>query len=168
MWLYSRDWHIINQLNCSKNKTDNNNNKKPQTSQKPHNSHLLGCTFFFSWHLVASSWGQDLCQSHCYTDESPGQCQGLKDFYENVWIEQVNGWVIEKSKGILGKNRQPPRRPGEQEVTDQLLEKGMATTVYSSLENPMNSVKRQKGNDTERWTPQVGRCPIHYGRRVEK
>ena len=117
MWLYSRDWYIINQLNCNKNKTDNNNNKKPQTSQKPHNSHLLGCTFFFSWHLVASSWGQDLCQSHCYTDESPGQCQGLKDFYENVWIEQVNGWVIEKSKGILGKNRQPPQRPGEQEVT---------------------------------------------------
>ena len=28
---------------------------------------------------------------------------------------------------------------------------------YSSLENPMNSMKRQE-NDTERRTPQLGRC----------
>ena len=36
---------------------------------------------------------------------------------------------------------------------------------YSCLENPM---KRQKDKDTERWTPQVSRCPICYWRRVEK
>ena len=36
---------------------------------------------------------------------------------------------------------------------------------YSCLENPMNSMKR---HDTERWTPQVGRCPICYWRKVEK
>ena len=32
--------------------------------------------------------------------------------------------------------------------------------LYSCLENPINSTKRQK--DTERWTPKVGRCPICY------
>ena len=38
---------------------------------------------------------------------------------------------------------------------------------YSCLENPMNSMKRQK-DETERWTPQVGRCPVCYWRSVEK
>ena len=32
----------------------------------------------------------------------------------------------------------------------------------------MNSVKRQERHDTERWAPQVSRCPICYQRRVEK
>ena len=40
------------------------------------------------------------------------------------------------------------------------------TLQYSCLENPMSSMKRQR--DTERWTPQVSRCPICYWRRVEK
>ena len=31
---------------------------------------------------------------------------------------------------------------------------------YSCLENPMNSMKMAKRKDTERWTPQVSRCPI--------
>ena len=39
---------------------------------------------------------------------------------------------------------------------------------YSCLENPMNSMQREKRDDTERWNPQVGRCPICYWRRVEK
>ena len=42
---------------------------------------------------------------------------------------------------------------------------------YSCLENLMNSMKRQchtKKYDTERWSPQVSRCPIWYWRRVEK
>ena len=39
---------------------------------------------------------------------------------------------------------------------------------YSCLEDPMNSMKRQKEQDTERWTPQVSRCTICYRRRVEK
>ena len=34
---------------------------------------------------------------------------------------------------------------------------------HSFLENPMNSMERQK-DDTARWTPQVGRCPICYWR----
>ena len=34
---------------------------------------------------------------------------------------------------------------------------------YSCLENPMNSMKRQKKYGTERWTPQVGRCPYATG-----
>ena len=38
---------------------------------------------------------------------------------------------------------------------------------YSYLENPMNSMKRKK-EDTERGTPQFGRCPICYWRSVEK
>ena len=38
--------------------------------------------------------------------------------------------------------------------------------LYSCLGNPINSVKRQK--DTERWTPQVSRCPVCYWRSVEK
>ena len=46
------------------------------------------------------------------------------------------------------------------------LEKGMATLQQSCLENPVNSMKRQKDN-TERWTPQVSRYPICYWRRVE-
>ena len=48
-----------------------------------------------------------------------------------------------------------------------LLEKGMANQ-NSCLENPMNNMKRQKKYDTERWTPQVNRCPICFWRRVEK
>ena len=39
---------------------------------------------------------------------------------------------------------------------------------HSCLENPMNSMKRQKDYDTERLTPQVTRCPICYWRSVEK
>ena len=39
---------------------------------------------------------------------------------------------------------------------------------YSSLENPMNSMKRQNDKDTERGTPQISRCPICYWRSVEK
>ena len=39
---------------------------------------------------------------------------------------------------------------------------------YSCLENPMNSMKRQKDEDTERGTPQVSRYPICYWRSVEK
>ena len=35
---------------------------------------------------------------------------------------------------------------------------------YSCLENPMNSNEKAKRQDTERWTPQVGRCPISYWR----
>ena len=38
---------------------------------------------------------------------------------------------------------------------------------YSCFENPMNSMKKQR-YDTERWTTQVGRCPICYWRTVEK
>ena len=39
---------------------------------------------------------------------------------------------------------------------------------HSCLENPMNSMKRQKKKkDTERITPQVGRCPICYWRSME-
>ena len=38
---------------------------------------------------------------------------------------------------------------------------------YSCLENPMNSMKG-RWQDTERGTPQVGRCPICYWRSVEK
>ena len=37
---------------------------------------------------------------------------------------------------------------------------------HSCLENPKNNMTRQK-YDTERWTPQVDRCPICYWRRVE-
>ena len=38
------------------------------------------------------------------------------------------------------------------------LEKGNGKLLqYSFLENPMNSMKRQE-NDTERRTPQLGRC----------
>ena len=33
---------------------------------------------------------------------------------------------------------------------------------YSCLEDPMNSMRRQKDKTTERWTPQVGKCPICY------
>ena len=39
---------------------------------------------------------------------------------------------------------------------------------YFCLENPMSSMKRQKRKDIEKWTPQAGRCPICYCRRVEK
>ena len=39
---------------------------------------------------------------------------------------------------------------------------------YSCLENPMNSIEKGKREFTERWTPQVGRCPICYWRSVEK
>ena len=39
---------------------------------------------------------------------------------------------------------------------------------YACLENPMNSMNEAKRQDTERWTPQVGRCPICYWRSVEK
>ena len=39
---------------------------------------------------------------------------------------------------------------------------------YSCLENPMNSIKRQKDMTLERWTPQVGRCPICYWWSMEK
>ena len=39
---------------------------------------------------------------------------------------------------------------------------------YSWIENPMNNTKMQKRYDTERWTPQVGRWPTWYWRRVEK
>ena len=39
------------------NKIDNSNDKKTPPNPKPHNSQLLGCTFFFfpSLHLVALS-----------------------------------------------------------------------------------------------------------------
>ena len=39
---------------------------------------------------------------------------------------------------------------------------------YSCLENPMNSMKRQKDKDTERGIPQVCRCPICCWVSVEK
>ena len=39
---------------------------------------------------------------------------------------------------------------------------------YSCLENPMNTMKRQKDMTLERWALQVGRCPIHYWEEVEK
>ena len=38
---------------------------------------------------------------------------------------------------------------------------------YSCLENPMDSMKRQKRYDTRRWVPQVRRCPICYWGRAE-
>ena len=42
------------------------------------------------------------------------------------------------------------------------------TSEIENLENPMDNVKIEKRYDIERWTPQVGRCPICYWRRVEK
>ena len=39
---------------------------------------------------------------------------------------------------------------------------------YSFLEKPMNSMKRQKNKDIERWTPQVSRCLTFYWKSVEK
>ena len=48
------------------------------------------------------------------------------------------------------------------------LEKGMQTTSYSCLENPMNSMKRENDRILKEKTPQVGRCPICYKRSVEK
>ena len=38
---------------------------------------------------------------------------------------------------------------------------------YSCLDNPMKIMKKQK-DDSERWTPHVGRCPICCRRRLEK
>ena len=38
---------------------------------------------------------------------------------------------------------------------------------YSCRENPINSMKRQKDLTLEDETPQVGRCPICYKKRVE-
>ena len=39
---------------------------------------------------------------------------------------------------------------------------------YSCLENPINSIKRQKDMTLKDETPQVGRYPICYWRTVEK
>ena len=39
---------------------------------------------------------------------------------------------------------------------------------YSCLENPMNSIKRQKDRTLEDEPSQVGRCPICYWRSLEK
>ena len=39
---------------------------------------------------------------------------------------------------------------------------------YSCLENPMNSMKRQKDMTLKDEEPQVSRCPVSYWRRVEK
>ena len=39
---------------------------------------------------------------------------------------------------------------------------------YSCLENPMNCMNSMKRYDTERWTPQMSRCPICYWRIAEK
>ena len=39
---------------------------------------------------------------------------------------------------------------------------------YSCLENPMNSVKRQKGRTLKGELPRSVRCPICYWRSVEK
>ena len=41
------------------------------------------------------------------------------------------------------------------------------TTSVFFLENPMNNMKTKR-YDTERWIPQVSRCPICYWRRAEK
>ena len=41
------------------------------------------------------------------------------------------------------------------------------TSVFLPWE-PHEQYKKAKRYDTERWTPQVGRCPIHYQRRVKK
>ena len=147
-------------------------NHPPCQNPKPHNSQLLGCTFFFfsSLHLVALSWGQSLCHGHCCTDQSPGQCQVLKDFHQNVWIEQANGWMIKKSKRILfGKKRQPPRRPGGQEVTLTNHRRRECQTALLLLPwEPHEQYEKTKRYDAERYTPQVGRCPIRYGRGVKK
>ena len=39
---------------------------------------------------------------------------------------------------------------------------------YSCLENPMNSMKRQKDMTLKDEEPQVSRCPVSYWRKVEK
>ena len=39
---------------------------------------------------------------------------------------------------------------------------------YSGLENPMNSMKRQKDKTLKNELPEVGRCPICYWISVEK
>ena len=41
------------------------------------------------------------------------------------------------------------------------------TAVFLPLE-PHEQYEKVKRQDTERWTPQVGRCPICYWRSVEK
>ena len=39
---------------------------------------------------------------------------------------------------------------------------------HSCLENPMNSMKRQKDMTLKDELPQIGRCPIYYWRRADK
>ena len=39
---------------------------------------------------------------------------------------------------------------------------------YSCLENPMNSMKRQKDRTLKDELPRLVMCPIHYERSVEK
>ena len=48
------------------------------------------------------------------------------------------------------------------------LEKGMAASSAFLPGEPHEQHEKARRYDTERWTPQVGRCPICYWRRVEK
>ena len=48
------------------------------------------------------------------------------------------------------------------------LEKGMANHFSILALRAYEQYEKAKGYDTERWTPQVGRCPICYWRTVKK
>ena len=57
-----------------------------------------------------------------------------------------NGWVMVESSDKMWFTEEGNGKPLQ----------------YSSLENFMNSMKRWRRYDNERWTPQVARCPICY------
>ena len=103
-------------------------------------------------------------QSHVPRETSNSQILPLGDSQVITWITALcNSMKLQAMPYKATQDRQVMVESSDKMWSS--VEGNSKPLHYSCLENP--SMKRQK-DDTRRWAPQIGRCPICYWERVEK
>ena len=124
--------------------------------------------------MYCSSWGHSI--GHNLATEQLSQEALWGDVFLLIWNKKdyKSKWNLEKPAGIMFSSfwRQAWLTIfmgfSRQEVASHsLLQWSTFCQNSEEYENSLNSMKRQK-YDSERWTPQISRCPVCYCRRVEK